>query len=48
MQPDNVDKTVGNTFAQKYVEDIKLHFHEQIAGMNFYVEKSLMNLKRTS
>ena len=48
MQPDNVDKTVGNTFAQKYVEDIKLHFDEQIAGMNFYVEKSLMNLKRTS
>ena len=48
MQPDNVDKTVGNTFAQKYVEDIKLHFDEQIAGMNFHVEKSLMNLKRTS
>ena len=46
MQPDNVDKTVGNTFAQKYVEDTKLHFDEQIAGMNFYKEKSLNELKK--
>ena len=26
-QQDNVEETVGNTLAQKYVEEIKLHFH---------------------
>ena len=29
LQPDNVEETVGNTLAQKYNEEIKLHFDEQ-------------------
>ena len=45
-QPDNVEETVGNTLAQKYVEEIKLHFEEQIAGMKFCMEKSLSELKK--
>ena len=45
-QPDNVGETVGNTLAQKYVEEIKLHFDEQIAGIKFYMEKSLNELKK--
>ena len=45
-QRDNVEETVGNTLAQKYVEEIKLHFSEQIAGMKFYMEKSLNELKK--
>ena len=40
-QQDNVEETLGNTLAQQYVEEIKLHFDEQIAGMKFYMEKSL-------
>ena len=27
-QQDNVEETVGNTLAQKYVKEIKLHFDE--------------------
>ena len=45
-QQNNVEETVGNTLAQKYVEEIKLHFDEQIAGMKFYMEKSLNELKK--
>ena len=45
-QQDNVEGTVGNTLIQKYVEEIKLHFNEQIAGMKFYMEKSLNELKK--
>ena len=40
-QQDSVEETLGNTLAQQYVEEIKLHFDEQIAGMKFYMEKSL-------
>ena len=42
----NVEETVGNALAQKYVEEIKLHFDEQIAGIKFYMEKSLNELKK--
>ena len=45
-QPDNVEEPVGNILAQKYVEEIKLHFVEQIAGMKFYMENSLNELKK--
>ena len=45
-QQENVEETVGNTLAQKYVEEIKLHFDEQIARMKFYMEKSLNELKK--
>ena len=45
-QTDNVEETVGNTLAQKYVEEIKLHFEEQIAGMKFSMGKSLNELKK--
>ena len=45
-KPDNVEETVGNTLAQKYVEEIKLHFEEQIAGMKFSMGKSLNELKK--
>ena len=45
-QPDNVEETVGNTLTQKYVEEIKLHFEKQTAGMKFYMEKSLNELKK--
>ena len=45
-QQDTIEETVGNTLAQKYVEEIKLHFDEQIAGMKFYMEKSLNELKK--
>ena len=45
-QQDNVEETVGNTLAQKYVEEIKLHFGEKIAIMKFYMEKSLNELKK--
>ena len=45
-QPDNVEGTVGNALAQKYVEEIKLHFDEQIAGIKFYMEKSLNGLTK--
>ena len=45
-QQDNVEETVGNTLAEKYVEEIKLHFDGQIAGMKFYMEKSLNELKK--
>ena len=41
MQQDNVEETVSNTLAQKHVEEIKLYFDEQIAGMKLYMEKSL-------
>ena len=46
-QQGNVEETVGNTLAQKYVEEIKLHFDEQIARMKFYMEKSLNELKKS-
>ena len=36
-QQDNVEETVGNTLLQKYVEETKLHFNEQIAVMKFYM-----------
>ena len=29
LQPDNVEETAGNTLAQEYDEEIKLHFDEQ-------------------
>ena len=45
-QQDNVKQTVANTLAQKYVEEIKLHINEQIAGMKFYMENSLNELKK--
>ena len=45
-QPDNVEETVGNTLTQKYVEEIKLYFDEQVAGMKFYMENSLNELKK--
>ena len=45
-QQDNVEETVRNTLAQKYVEEIKLHFDDQIASMKFYMEKSLNELKK--
>ena len=45
-RPDNVEKTVGNTLTQKYVEEIKLYFGEQVAGMKFYMENSLNELKK--
>ena len=48
-QQDNVEETVGNTLAHQYVEEIKLHFDEQIAGMKFDMGLRVqMNLKRTS
>ena len=34
------------TLAQKYVEDIQLHFDEKIAGMKFYIEKNLNELNK--
>ena len=46
-QQDNVKQTVANTLAQKYVEEIKLHINEQIAGMKFYMENSLNELKKS-
>ena len=45
-QQNNVEETVGNTLAQKYVQEIKLHFDEQTASMKFYMEKSLNELKK--
>ena len=45
-QQDNAEETVGNTLAQKYVEEIKLHFDQQIAGMTFYMENILNELKK--
>ena len=45
-QQDNEEETVGNTLAQKCVEKIKLHFDHQIAGMKFYMENSLNELKK--
>ena len=45
-RPDNVEKTVRNTLTQKYVEEIKLYFGEQVAGMKFYMENSLNELKK--
>ena len=45
-QQDNVEETAGSTLAQKYIKDIKLHFDEQIAGMKFYMEKCLNELKK--
>ena len=36
-QQDNVEETVGNTLLQKYVEETKLYFNEQIAVMKFYM-----------
>ena len=34
-----VKETLDNTLAQKYVEEIKLHFNKQIPSMKFYIEK---------
>ena len=45
-QQDNVQETVGNTLTQKYAEEIKLYFDEQIVDMKFYMEKSLNELKK--
>ena len=45
-QPDNVEETVCNTLTQKYVEEIKLYFDEQVAGMKFYMENSLNELQK--
>ena len=36
-QQDNVEETVGNTLLQKYVEETKWYFNEQIAVMKFYM-----------
>ena len=36
-QQDNLEETVGNTLLQKYVEETKLYFNEQIAVMKFYM-----------
>ena len=46
LQQDKVEETVDNTLAQKYVEDIQLHFDEKIAGMKFYIEKNLNKLNK--
>lgn len=43
-QQNNVEDTVNNTFAQKHVEKIKLHFNQQIAGVKFYMKNSLNEL----
>ena len=45
-QQDNVEETVGNTLAQKYVEEVILYFDEQIAGMKFYMEMCSNELKK--
>ena len=45
-QQDNVEETVGNTLAYKYVEEITLHFDQKITGMKFcrkYVNISVCN-----
>ena len=47
-QQNNVETTAGNTLAQNYVVEIKLYINQQMTGMKFYVECSLLNLKRTS
>ena len=44
-QQGNVVETIGNTLVQNFVEEIKLHFNEQI-GMKFYIEKRLNELKK--
>ena len=44
-QQGNLVETVGNTLVQNFVEEIKLHFNEQI-GMKFYIEKRLNELKK--
>ena len=45
-EQDNIKKTVDNSLVQKYVEEIKLHFDQEIAGMKFYMENSLKELKK--
>ena len=37
-QQDNGEETVDNYLAQISVEEIKLHFHEQIADVKFYMD----------
>ena len=46
LQQDDVQESVGNTLIQNYVEEIKLHFDGDIAGVKFYMEKSLNELKK--
>ena len=46
LQQDDVQESVGNTLIQNYVEEIKLHFDGDIAGVKFYIEKSLNELKK--
>ena len=36
-----IEETLENTLAQKYVEEVKLHFNKQIPSMKFYMEKRL-------
>ena len=45
-EQDYIKKTVDNSLVQKYVEEIKLHFDQEIAGMKFYMENSLKELKK--
>ena len=45
-QQDNVEETVCNTLAQKYVEEIISYFDEQIAGMKFYMKMCSNELKK--
>ena len=38
LQQDDVETSAGNTVAQKYVEEIKLHVDQQMRFMKFYIE----------
>ena len=46
LQQDDVQESVANTLIQNYVEEITLHFDGDIAGVKFYMEKSLNELKK--
>ena len=48
LHSNNTDGEIKIILSQlfKYVEEIKLHFDEQIAGIKFYMEKSLNELKK--
>ena len=48
LHSNNTDEEIKIILSQlfKYVEEIKLHFDEQIAGIKFYMEKSLNELKK--
>ena len=48
LHSNNTDEEIKIILSQlfKYVEEIKLHFDEQIAGIKFYMKKSLNELKK--